>query len=212
MLSKYKNHKINELINNFEFKTQEIILSNVFKNKENETFKSYKELGKFLIVSQWDLLLKEIKDFPEDKQLDFKYGTVKNINYVFEYFVLSMIKKSVKSNDYSYIDSILPVTVSYFYGLGIGEHNCSIKVLLGNGKNPPYWDEEELSIRIGTKEKLDFIRYSPDLTVAVDNKEELVLNLTSIINAYKIAFEVDLKEYGLDEYIYIHPTELNMDL
>ena len=81
MLSKYKNHKINELINNFEFKTQEIILSNVFKNKENETFKSYKELGKFLIVSQWDLLLKEIKDFPEDKQLDFKYGTVKNTKY-----------------------------------------------------------------------------------------------------------------------------------
>ena len=212
MISKYKNHKINELINDFEIKTQEIVLRNVFKNKQNKAFKSYKELGKFLIVSQWDILFKEIKNFPEDKQLNFKYDTVKNINYAFEYFVLSMMKKSVKSNDYNYIHSILPVTVSYFYGLGISEHNCRIKVLLGNGKNPPYWEEEQLSIRIGTKEKLDLLHYFPSLKVSVDNKEELALNLTSLINAYENAFGVDLREHGLEEIIYIHPTESNLDL
>ena len=78
-----------------------------------------------------------------------------------------------------------------------------MKIRVGNGKNPPYWGDE-LSIKIVTIKEENFLHAvvkSLDLPINVNNK--VSINVTPIMEAYENAFEIDLSNYAISNYVYI---------
>ncbi len=152
------------------------------------------EAGENMFGGYLESLLEVVMESAErDNWIDFTYSTMKNIPLA----LLLLYRKQKASYEGERNATVIAKTLaSVLYATAMNEHSCMLRVTRAKGE--PAWGEA-LSLKLGTKREVDFLKPALDAVFSSPLQIEngIAISPEPLIKAYKSAIGVDLSEKGL---------------
>ena len=152
-----------------------------------------------MIGGYWYSLLSEamMTRLSSDQWIDFTYDTIGRLTYPLTALYMLQRDHYTEEKNKELIGKTLAAVM---YGLAMNEHNYKLKA--EKGRKNPLW-ADGLNIYIVGRKRVDFL--SPALQAVNSSllfiQTGIMINMTPLIEAYKMATGIDLGQYGVGNII-----------